>query len=65
MLILIKKSFKYKGQTLQSGQELDIKCDKYGNPSELFWRNRIKDSKIDQCIEVQGSGKEKTNKSKK
>ncbi len=35
----------------KSGQEITIK-DKGGIPLDLFWRNRLSDAKIDNCITV-------------
>jgi hypothetical protein len=38
------------GQLLQ-GTIIEIN-DEHGVPTDLFWRNRLKDSAIDNCIEV-------------
>jgi hypothetical protein len=38
------------GQLLQ-GTIIQIN-DEHGVPTDLFWRNRLKDSAIDNCIEV-------------
>jgi len=38
------------GQLLQ-GAIIEIN-DEVGVPTDLFWRNRLKDSAIDNCIEV-------------
>ena len=38
------------GQLLQ-GAIIEIN-DEDGVPTDLFWRNRLKDSNIDNCIEV-------------
>jgi hypothetical protein len=34
------------------GKELVIDTDKAGNPLDAFWRGRLKDSAIDNCIEI-------------
>ena len=34
------------------GQIIEIECDEYGTPLIKYWRRRLKDSKIDNCIEV-------------
>lgn len=34
------------------GIELKIKVDTAGTPLERYWRDRLKDSKIDNCIEI-------------
>lgn len=31
---------------------INIAEDSYGNPADRFWRRRLKDAKIDNCIEV-------------
>jgi hypothetical protein len=33
------------------GDTISIQCDVNGMPLDLFWRNRIKDSAIDHCVE--------------
>ena len=34
-----------------AGITLPIKVDKDGIPKERYWRDRLKDSKIDKCVE--------------
>jgi hypothetical protein len=34
------------------GKELIIDIDSAGNPTDAFWRGRLKDSAIDNCIEI-------------
>lgn len=34
-----------------AGRELNIKHNK-GNPTDSFWRQRLKDAKIDDCISI-------------
>ena len=36
------------------GAEIQIKVDKAGTPLERYWRDRFKDSKIDNCVEFVG-----------
>ena len=43
------------------GSELTLTVDDFGTPFDNFWRNRLKDSVIDNCIEIIKS----TKKSKK
>lgn len=45
-------------------QPLEIEVDKYNVPLEKFWRNRLKDSEIDNCIEIYKSKKVKNNDDK-
>jgi len=44
-----------------AGTELTLSVDDFGTPFDNFWRNRLKDSSIDNCIEIIKS----TKKSKK
>ena len=37
---------------LKPGTTLKIKVDKEGTPLERYWRDRFKDAKVDNCIEV-------------
>lgn len=62
MIIKINKPFKFQGKLLEVGQELEIKTDKKGVPLELFWRNRVKDSVIDNCISIQDKKKKEVSK---
>lgn len=39
------------------GAEIEIEVSKTGIPKERYWRNRIKDAKIDNCVEVVGDKK--------
>lgn len=46
-LKILKSLKKYK-----IGEVINIEADLNDNPIDRYWRNRIKDSKIDQCVEV-------------
>lgn len=35
----------------QKGDMVKIKVDKKGTPKERYWRDRIKDSNVDECVE--------------
>ena len=39
------------GPSLPNGHERDIEVDSEGIPLERFWRQRVADSKMDQCVE--------------
>lgn len=52
MIIKINKPFKYNGKSLTINQKITIPVDNHNNPLALFWRNRIKDAKIDNCISI-------------
>ncbi len=36
----------------EAGRELSIQTDVAGVPLEKFWRRRLRDAKIDNCVEV-------------
>ena len=31
---------------------VNVKTDAMGTPLEKFWRNRLKDAEMDQCVEI-------------
>jgi len=31
---------------------ITIQTDKYGVPLQKFWRNRLKDAELDECVEI-------------
>lgn len=37
---------------MKAGTTIGIKTDKHGTPLERYWRDRMKDAPIDNCIEV-------------
>lgn len=45
------------------GREVTIQTDRNGVPLEKFWRRRLKDAKIDNCVEVVKPSKPKREKS--
>lgn len=38
--------------TYKAGETILIEADKEGTPLNHFWRNRLKDSSLDHCVEV-------------
>ena len=48
--ITIKLNADLKGKT--SGSTVRVKTDTDGTPLDRYWRDRMKDSKIDNCVEV-------------
>ncbi len=36
----------------KAGDIIEISTDKIGVPLDAYWRNRLKDSEIDNCIEI-------------
>jgi hypothetical protein len=52
MIIKINIPFKFQGEKFAKNQEIEIEVDKNNIPLNSFWRNRIRDSKFDNCISV-------------
>lgn len=48
----------------ESGREVTVKTDASGIPLEKFWRRRLKDAAIDNCVEVVKASKPKQGKTK-
>lgn len=42
-----------------------VACDADGEPKERFWRDRIEDAKLDNCVEIIPEASDEPNKSKK
>jgi hypothetical protein len=51
MQIKLNQNLKTPQGQLLEGTIIEIN-DEHGVPTDLFWRNRLKDSAIDNCIEV-------------
>ena len=44
------------------GNFVDVQCNQWGKPLQRYWRNRLHDAKIDNCVEVvdaQGKAKKR------
>jgi len=50
---------------LKAGTSMSIDANDKGVPLEKFWRNRLRDSKVDGCIEVISDSSSKTKEDKK
>jgi len=48
----------------EAGHTVTIQTDSCGVPLEKFWRRRLKDAKIDNCVEVVKASKSKQEKTK-
>jgi hypothetical protein len=48
----------------KAGSIVRIKTDTNGVPLDHYWRNRLKDSKIDNCVELLPSKKKPVSKKK-
>jgi len=46
------------------GRELTIRTDSAGVPLDKFWRRRLRDAKIDNCLEVVKPSKSKKEQGK-
>lgn len=44
------------------GDVVEVKSDSENTPLDLFWRNRVKDSSIDNCVEIVEEIKKSKNK---
>lgn len=45
---------------LKTGTVVKVKVDKDGTPKERYWRDRMKDAKTDNCIEIIKKKKQKS-----
>lgn len=62
MKLLINKSFRSPLGKVNVGDIVEVKDDGNNIPLDRFWRNRIKDSKIDNCVETVKTTKKQTKK---
>ena len=49
---------------LNEGVEIPVKADKEGTLLDMYWRRRLVDSEVDNCVEIVGE-KSKTKSKKK
>ena len=47
-----------------AGREVAVQTDASGVPLEKFWRRRLRDAKIDNCVEVVKASKSNRRKNK-
>jgi hypothetical protein len=47
----------------EAGREITVQTDSNGIPLEKFWRRRLRDAQIDNCVEVVKPSKTKREKS--
>jgi hypothetical protein len=52
MKIILKQNLRTPNGLLKTGDEIVIACDDNNLPLDNFWRNRLKDSEIDNAIEI-------------
>lgn len=46
----------------KSGSKIELECDANKIPLDKFWRDRLKDSAIDNCVELEIINKKKKSK---
>ena len=47
-----------------AGTQIKIRVDKEGTPLDSYWRSRLKDSRLDNCVEILSENKKKKEVSK-
>lgn len=47
-----------------AGAQINIRVDKDGIPLDPYWRGRLKDSRIDKCVEILPKTKKKKEEAK-
>jgi hypothetical protein len=64
MIILkLNKDIKVtKGRLMKAGSKIELECDENKMPLDRFWRDRLKDSAIDNCVELEVINKKKKSK---
>lgn len=55
----IKLKLNHRMLGYEAGREVAIQTDKDGVPLDKFWRRRLKDAGIDNCVEVVKASKSK------
>lgn len=49
----------FPSRNLKKDSTIELLVDENNIPLDLYWRRRLKDSKIDNCVEIVGSKKTK------
>ena len=57
----LKVNFNIKNKNIRVGDIVQIEIDTNGIPLDQFWRRRLKDSKLDNCVEIINSKKKINN----
>lgn len=50
--VTIKNKSKVMLAGVKPGKTVKVPCDEHGTPLQKYWRNRIRDASIDDCVEV-------------
>ncbi len=53
----LKINVKFPSRNLKKGDIIQIDVDDEGTPLDLYWRRRLKDSAIDNCVELINNSK--------
>ena len=48
----LKINTNFSARNLKKGSVIEIDVDKDNIPLDIYWRRRLKDSAIDQCVEL-------------
>lgn len=62
---MIKLKLNVKLRSIPAGKIIDVEVDSEGTPLDRFWARRLRDSVVDNCVEIVEITAEKTTKSKK
>lgn len=62
MKLKLNQDLKTPSGKLLCGAIIEVDCDQDKNPLDMFWRNRLKDSAIDNCVEIISEIQPKTKK---
>lgn len=57
--VILATNLSYQGVKYLAGQTVKIKCDDSSIPLDKFWRRRLKDSTLDNCLKVTNNKKGK------
>lgn len=61
----LNRDIKYNKKRFKQGQIIKIDVDINNTPLDRFWRNRVKDSSIDNCVEFVPDDKKLISNNKK
>lgn len=65
MKLKLNQNIKFSGKVFNKDTIIEVDVDANNVPLEQFWRRRLKDSLIDNCVEVVKESKEEIEQSKK
>lgn len=65
MKLKLNHNYNYNGKSYTKGSIIDVKVDENSIPTIRFWRNLLKDSKVDNCVEILHQAKHNNKKKSK